>query len=259
MLYLKQEFPEEDELVLCTVTNVQYHSVFVKLDEYDKQGMIHISEVSPGRIRNIRDFVVEGKKVVCKVLRINTERGHIDLSLRRVTESQRRQKTASIKQEIKAEKILQSYVEQHKVKLEDIYKAVSEPLFEHYEYLFQAFEDVVENNVDLGKLGVDKAVAKQLMDLIREKIKPRQVLVKGNLHLQSYEGDGVDTIKAALLAGLKVSPSVSIKYLGAAVFYVEVTAKEYKEAEQVLKDVVDAVKGGLDQHGGVCTFERLEK
>ncbi|MBI2651000.1 hypothetical protein HYX01_00865 [Candidatus Woesearchaeota archaeon] len=52
MLLQKKGFPEEDELVMCTVLKVQYHSVLVGLDEYGKNGMIHISEVSPGRIRN---------------------------------------------------------------------------------------------------------------------------------------------------------------------------------------------------------------
>jgi translation initiation factor 2 subunit 1 len=42
-----------------------------KIEEYGKQGLIHISEVSPGRIRNIRDFVKEGKMVVCKVIKID--------------------------------------------------------------------------------------------------------------------------------------------------------------------------------------------
>ena len=107
MLLKKEDFPEEDELVMCTVTKVQFHSVFVRLDEYDKSGMIHISEVSPGRIRNIRDFVKESKKIVCKVLGITKEKGHIDLSLRRVTETQKRNKVDEIKQQQKAEKILE--------------------------------------------------------------------------------------------------------------------------------------------------------
>ena len=92
MLFKKQDFPEESELVLCTVTSVQYHSVFVELDEYSKNGMIHISEVSPGRIRNIRDFVKEGKKIVCKVLRINREKGYIELSIRRDNETEKSRK-----------------------------------------------------------------------------------------------------------------------------------------------------------------------
>ena len=97
MLFKKQGFPEEGELVLCTVTSVQFHSVFVDIDEYGKGGMIHISEVSPGRIRNIRDFVREGKVIVCKVLKIHPDRGHIDLSLRRVSQAQRINKNKDAK------------------------------------------------------------------------------------------------------------------------------------------------------------------
>ena len=95
----KKGFPQESEIVLCTVSNISYNSVFVKLDEYiNLQGMIHISEISPGRIRNIRDYVKPGKVIVCKILRIHQQKGHIDLSLRRVTESQRRKKPEAWKQ-----------------------------------------------------------------------------------------------------------------------------------------------------------------
>ena len=62
MYYKKSDLPEEGEILLCTVTNIQYSSVFVKMDENDKSGMIHISEIAAGRIRNIRDYVKEGKK-----------------------------------------------------------------------------------------------------------------------------------------------------------------------------------------------------
>ena len=81
MLLRKQGFPEESEIVLCTVTSVRYNSVFVSLNEYNHSGMIHISEVSPGRIRNIRDYVKEDKVVICKVLRINKDRGYIDYGI----------------------------------------------------------------------------------------------------------------------------------------------------------------------------------
>ena len=89
MYYKKQGLPEENEVILCTVKKILPHSIFVDLDEYEnKEGLIHISEISPGRVRNIRDFVKEGKKIVCKVLKIR-DAGHIELSLRRVTTSYR--------------------------------------------------------------------------------------------------------------------------------------------------------------------------
>jgi len=93
MFYKKKGLPEEGEYILCTVKKILFHSVFVSLDEYEhKEGMVHISEVSPGRIRNIRDYVKEGKKLICKVLRVKHDRGQVDLSLRRVSVSMRKKK-----------------------------------------------------------------------------------------------------------------------------------------------------------------------
>jgi translation initiation factor 2 alpha subunit (eIF-2alpha) len=72
---------EEGTVVLCTVTKIVGTSVFVKLDDYNKEATIITSEIAPGRIRNLRDYVVPNKKIVCKILRIDNK-GQIDLSLR---------------------------------------------------------------------------------------------------------------------------------------------------------------------------------
>ena len=93
MFYKREGILEQDEIVLCKVTKIYPNSVFVQLLEYNDSGMVHISEVSPGRIRNLRDYVSIGRQIVCKVLRIDRERGHIDLSLRRVNSNQRKEKT----------------------------------------------------------------------------------------------------------------------------------------------------------------------
>ena len=94
-----EEFPEEGDLVLCTISGIQHHAVFCRLDEYNgRTGMIHISEVVAGRVRNLKEYVKEGQKAVVKVLRVNREKGYIDLSLRRVNEGQRRQKMNQLKQ-----------------------------------------------------------------------------------------------------------------------------------------------------------------
>ena len=159
MLLKKEGFPEESELVLCTVTKIFHHGVFANLDEYNKGGMIHISEVSPGRIRNIRDFVKEEKKIVCKVLRIDSERGHIDLSLRRVNEGQKKEKVNEIKQEQKAEKIVEFVAKKFDMDLKKLYDDVSSKIFKKYDLLFLCFEDVVKGEASLEKLGIDKKIA----------------------------------------------------------------------------------------------------
>jgi len=49
MVRRKAEWPEPDELVMCTASKVFPQGSFSKLDEYPgKEGMIHISEVASG-------------------------------------------------------------------------------------------------------------------------------------------------------------------------------------------------------------------
>ena len=48
-----------------------------------------LSEIAPGRIRNLREYVVTKKRIICKILRISGER--IYLSLRRVTPKEQKE------------------------------------------------------------------------------------------------------------------------------------------------------------------------
>jgi len=251
--------PEEDELLLCTITNVHHHSVFAKLDEYDKTGMIHISEVSPGRIRNLRDFVQEGKKVVCKVLRIDKIKGHIDLSLRRVNEGQRRNKLDEIKQEQKAEKIVEALAKKLKIEMAKLYDEVSERIFKKYEYLHECFDAVVEEDIKLEKLGFDDKLANALSTIIKEKIKPAEVQIKGKLSLVSYDADGVNLIKEALKKAKNAGKeNIIIKYAGGGIYNVVVTAPDYKEAEMILKKSNSSAIEFLEKKEGIASFKRAE-
>jgi translation initiation factor 2 subunit 1 len=259
MLFKKHEFPDEGELVMCTVTKVQYHSVFVNLDEYDKGGMIHISEVSPGRIRNIRDFVKEGKKVVCLVLRVNTEKGHIDLSLRRVNEGQKRAKVEEIKKEQMAEKIIEFIAKKLDKDVKDLYKEVSEKLLTKYDSLYACFEEAGAKSGLLEKLGLEKKLANDLEEAIKQRIKPAEVKIEGRLKLVSYEPDGIEIIKSTLKkAKDKGKDSFIITYLGGGSYGVEVKAKDFKEAEKILKNATEESLNFIKSKKGEGEFIRLE-
>lgn len=247
MFFKKQGYPEEGELVFCTVTNVQYNSVFVNIEEYKKQGLIHISEISPGRIRNIRDFVKEGKMIVCKVIKIDQSRGHIDLSLRRVTEMQKRQKTDERKQEQKAEKIIESLAQKIKKPVQELYAELEKTLLPKYELMQNAFQEVVESNLSLEKEGVNKEYAKALEELIREKIKPKSVEVSGTIIIKSYDEKGIQNVKEALIAAKNTHKTIDIRYLGAGNYSIQIIAKEYKEAEKILKEALEAAEKSISK------------
>ena len=259
MLLRKKGFPEEDELVICTVTKVQFHSVFANLDEYEKSGMIHISEVSPGRIRNIRDFVKEGKKVVCKVLRVNAEKGYIDMSLRRVTETQRRKKIDEVKQEQKAEKILEFVAKDLNSDVKQLFEGISNNISKKYASLYEFFHQVVIDSDAIKDAGIDAKVAKKLEEAIKSRIKEVGVKVEGKLKLTSFAADGVDIVKEALKRAMGTGKeSISIKYLGAGSYNVAVNAKDYKEAEKILKEASEKALEYVRKNEGEAEFVRAE-
>lgn len=256
---LKEGFPEEDAIVMCTITAIHYHSVFAKLDEYtNKSGMIHISEISPGRIRNIRDYVKEGKKVVCKVLRVNMEKGYIDLSLRRVGEMQKKQKVNELKQEQISEKLVNYIAKQKKQDLAKFYKDIKEKITAKYESVFSAFEDVAADALNLERLGIDKDIAKQLTEVIKQRIKPPEVEIKGVFNISSHKPDGINIIKDAVKKAEEVKGDFKISYKGGGLYSLNVKAGEYKTAEKVLKKVTETLITTIESNGSEAEFIRAE-
>lgn len=261
MLFTKKGLPEEGDLLLCTVSKIYYNSVFVNLDEFPgKSGLIHISEVAPGRIRNIRDYVVEGKKIVCKVLRIDKEKGHIDLSLRRVTESQRREKIDEIKQEQKAEKIIEQLAREMKQEIAPLYTKISEKISAIYPSLFSGFQAVAFGETTLEEMEIEKELVSPLTELITQRIKLPKVTVSGTVTIKTYASNGIILIKQTLdKIAKKGKEQVSLSYLGAGKYYLIVTADNYKDAEALLKDLVTLITKEMKKHALVVSFERKEK
>lgn len=246
MFYKKKGKPEIGELLICTVKKILPHSVFVSIDEYTNiDGMVHISEIAPGRIRNLRDYVIEGKKVVCKVLNINPHTGNIDLSLRRVGTSFMVQKLNEAKQEEKAEKLLNSIAKELKLDLKGIYNEFGYKAIEKYGTLYNFFQEISADEEKVKKeIPIKPEIEKKLFNVVKEKIKPTEVAVSGTLSLQSYEENGVDDIKEILLKIQK--DGIKVQYLGAPKYKLENSGIDLKSIDIKLKKeaeyAIEAIK-----------------
>lgn len=259
MFHKKKGFPEEGELVVCTVTKILYHSVFVKLDEYlNKEGMIHISEISPGRIRTVRDYVKEGKRIACKVININEKKQHIDLSLRRVTTQLKINKLTEYKQEEKSEKLLEQIGKKYNKSLRQMYDEVGLKAIEEYGSLNIFFQMIVsEGKKVIEKLKINKKLEDMLYSTITEKIRPPEVVVKGNLNLISYESDGIEKIKT-LLTEVK-DKNTKITYISAPKYLIETKSNNYKNAENILKKIIDKISKNAKSLNLIMEFSKIDQ
>ncbi|MBA7522356.1 Polyribonucleotide nucleotidyltransferase [subsurface metagenome] len=238
----REEWPEKDELVVCTVDELKTFGAFVKLEEYEgKEGLIHISAVSPGWVKHLRDHVREGQKIVCKVLHVDAQKW-LSLAL---TDS-------SSKVEISNEE----------------FNELETKLLDTYESLYDAFEDVVTvGKKALIALGLKEEHADAIHEMACTNVKPPSVEITGYVELKCPLSNGIEIIKEALRKAegviKKTAPGVDTNgvtveciYIGAPKYKMRVTASDFKKAEGVLSDAASAAIEVIKRNEGYGKFYR---
>lgn len=257
------DWPEVGEFVVCTVKNVTDFGAYVGLEEFDeKEGFIHISEIKAGWVKYVRDYVREGQKIVCKVLNVDTSRGHIDLSLKDVNDHQKRAKIQEWKSEQKATKWLQFVAEDTKTD-ENTIQALHEKFVEEFGSAYAAFEEAaIEGEKAFKNLKINKKLSKSIIKIATENIKLPFVNIAGYVDLTSNLPNGIETIKEALMAAEKISDvdgkdiRLEVSYTGAPRYRIKVIAPDYKKAEAVLRKSAQAAINTISTLGGNGTFKR---
>ena len=76
---------EVGDVLTGKVTGIQPYGAFVALDE-QIQGLVHISEITYGFVKDVNEFLTVGDEVQVKVLDVDAEQKKISLSIRELQE-----------------------------------------------------------------------------------------------------------------------------------------------------------------------------
>ena len=258
----RSEWPEVGDFVVATIIRIVGHGAYVTLDEYDgKEGLLHISEISSRWVRNIRNHVRERQKTVLQVLRVDPSHKQIDLSLRRVTQDERRKKLEDWKKNRKAETLLRNAATALKMSEEAVFAETGAKIIEHYGDLYTGLEAAAKGGVEaLTEADIPKKIAEVLAEIAEEKIIVKGVTIHGIMEITSMQSRGVEDIKETLLASGKVAAEFDAEArlysLGAPKYRVEVTAEDYRKAEAALNRVVEYATEAWSGHDGKLSFSR---
>ena len=74
---------EKGKIVKGTVTFIETYGAFVSFDEF-YTGLIHISEISRGFVKNINDFVKVGDNIYVEILEVDEDEAHLKLSIKNI-------------------------------------------------------------------------------------------------------------------------------------------------------------------------------
>lgn len=127
--FYEKPMPEYEEIVMVQVNQIAEMGAYVSLLEYDGiEGMILLSELSRRRIRSINKLIRVGKSECVSVLRVDRDKGYIDLSKRRVSPEQLKATTERYNKGKVVHAIMRTVAEKLDLPLIDLNRMITWPL-----------------------------------------------------------------------------------------------------------------------------------
>lgn len=256
----ENKFPEVEDLVMVNVRQTAEMGAYVHLLEYNNiEGMILLSELSRRRIRSIQKLIRVGRNEVVVVVRVDKEKGYIDLSKRRVTAEDIVKCEEKYNKSKTVHSIMRHVAETLDMDLEELYKLVGWPLYRKFGHACDAFKlAITEQEKVFADLEVEPRVLNELMHNIRRRLTPQPVKVRADIAVNCFSYEGIDAIKTALRVGEdKSSPEAPIKIkLIAPPLYVMTTQSLDKQLGlDALDSAIERIEKSIVKNGGSCVVK----
>mmetsp|Transcript_62437 Transcript_62437/g.173024 ORF Transcript_62437/g.173024 Transcript_62437/m.173024 type:complete len:345 (+) Transcript_62437:107-1141(+) len=266
--FYEAEFPELEDVVVVQVKRIVDMGAYVSLLEYNGQeGMMLLSELSKRRIRSVSKLLRVGRTEICMVLRVDKEKGYIDLSKRRVEPEDATAKEEAFAKAKAVHGIMRHVAVMNEIEVDDLCKKVSWPLYHSskYEDAHDAFKKHINEEVNLwdeidfsqpGPDLTDKAekIKADIEVHLRRRLIQQTLRLRAKIEVSCSEYEGIEAVREALLKGLEVSKEdceVKINLVAHPVFVVTCTCRDkvlgMAAIEQAMKNVEVAIK----EKGGV--------
>ncbi|KAI6132981.1 eukaryotic translation initiation factor 2 subunit alpha [Pisolithus croceorrhizus] len=272
MRYYEQRYPEVDELVMVQVRQIAEMGAYVKLLEYDNiEGMILLSELSRRRIRSIQKLIRVGRNEVVVVLRVDREKGYIDLSKRRVSpedivkcdERYTKSKTvASIMRHV-ASKLPAAAAEEgadagsnEEAALEKLYDEIAWPLGRTYGHPYDAFKLMLSDaEAILATLPArpSEEIVQILLATIARRLTPQPIKLRADIELTCYMPAGIDAIKRALRKGEAQSTEavpIKAKLVAPPLYVLSTNATDKYAAVERLERAIESIQASIESQSG---------
>ena len=239
---------EEGQIVSCIVTKIVGTIVFAKIDDYNYEGTISFSEIFPGKIRNIRDFVFPGKKIVCKVLRLS--HNVIELSLRRVKVNERNEFNESVKKERSYSAMLKTMLgEEQSQKIIEKIKTEEKSLYD--------FLESARDNPKLLEKYLNKEQAEKIANILKEK-KAKETIITKKFSLSNKASNGIVLVKDIIKeAGKEISKeNLEVAYIAAGKYLIKIKTKDPRKADQQLRKMLEIIESMAKKQSCVFNEEK---
>lgn len=262
--FYEEKYPEIESFVMVNVKQIAEMGAYVKLLEYDNiDGMILLSELSRRRIRSIQKLIRIGRNEVVVVLRVDKEKGYIDLSKRRVSAEdivrceERYNKSKSV------HSIMRHVAEKTSTPIESLYQAIGWPLNKKYGHANDAFKLSITNPSVWAEVEFpNDVVREELQSYISKKLTPHPTKVRADVEVTCFKYDGIDAVKDALrTAEAKNTPDAQVKVKLVSPPHYVLTSQCLDKGAGItlLEEAIKSIKSTIQEAGGACVVKMAPK
>lgn len=254
--YYENKLPEVDELTVVNVRQIADMGAYVRLLEYDNaEGMILLSELSRRRIRSIQKLIRVGRNEVVVVLRVDKEKGYIDLSKRRVSPEDVAKCEDRYNKSKAVHSIMRNVADKHGIVLETLYERVGWPLYRKYGHAYDAFKlAITQPDTVFADIEAPNAeVLKDLLSQISRRLTPQAIKIRADVEVTCFGYEGIDAIKTALRAAQTLDSAenkVEVKLVAAPLFVVLTNALDKTIGIKLLEDAIAEISKSIKAQGG---------
>ncbi|GMM35254.1 translation initiation factor eIF2 subunit alpha [Saccharomycopsis crataegensis] len=263
--FYENKFPEVDEVVMVNVQQIEEMGAYVKLLEYDNiEGMVLLSELSRRRIRSIQKLIRVGKNEVVVVLRVDKEKGYIDLSKRRVSSEEITKCEERYNKSKSVHSILRQCAEKFDVPLESLYEKIGWPLSRKYGHSYDAFkisitDDDVWNAIDPS---IDQSILEELKAYISRRLTPQAIKCRADVTVSCFRPEGIDAIKQALRAAENLSNDqmeLKAKLIAAPLYVLTTQSLDKQQGLDLLQNAIQVITTEIGKYDGICKVDMAPK
>ncbi|CAN8062757.1 unnamed protein product [Agarophyton chilense] len=251
----ENEFPEPDDVVMVQVKEIQDMGGYVHLLEYNNcQGMIMLSELSRRRIRSVNKLLKVGRQEVAAVVRVDKQKGYIDLSKRRVAPED----IAKIEEKWNKSRTVHSIVrhvaETIGTDVIHLYERWGWPLYRKYGHAYDGFRTAV-NDPDsvLEGLDITEQEREELLRNVKRRLMPQPVKLRADIEVTCYQFEGIDAIRAALKAGESTGDEqrpIKIKLVAPPLYVITTSSLQKKAGIDALNKALKVVQSEISKRRG---------
>lgn len=259
--FYSEKYPEIEDVVMVNVLSIAEMGAYVHLLEYNNiEGMILLSELSRRRIRSINKLIRVGKTEPVVVIRVDKEKGYIDLSKRRVSPEDVEKCTERFAKAKAVNSLLRHVADileyDSSDKLEELYLKTAwyfEKKYNSKTAAYDIFKQSVTDPSLFDECDLDEKTKDVLLNNIKRKLVSPTVKIRADIECSCYGYEGIDAVKAALKEGLDVSDvelPIRINLIAPPLYVMTTSTTKKAEGLKALEAAIERIQEKIAEFDG---------